>query len=206
MTAAVSTPALARSSQQVTAVLGVAVGAVGAAVLGAHAGDVSLPEVGSTTAELNLAAAHSTRPGDAAVAPVAPAAQDATSASATVPELTKATQRHQQDQKIEDAIQRFESRIGTTRYEGYCERAVENAFGTQGHYASAIQDWHSQDQHSDWRHAPRGAMVFYNTSSNGHVALSLGDGRVVSSSAHGRVGIVPIDHFQNPLGWAYAPY
>ena len=84
--------------------------------------------------------------------------------------------------------------------------AVENAFGTQGHYGSAIQDWRSQHQHTDFRNAPRGAMVFYNTSSNGHVALSLGDGRVVSSSAHGRVGIVPIDHFQRPLGWAYAPY
>lgn len=188
-----------------TAVLGVAVGAVGAAVLGSHGGAVSLPDIGSTTAELNLAAAHTTRAG-AAVAPVAPGAHDATSASATVPELTKAVQRRQQDQKIENAIQRFESRIGTTSYEGYCERAVENAFGTQYHYASAIQDWRSQDQHSDWQNAPRGAMVFYDTSSNGHVALSLGDGRVVSSSAHGRVGIVPIDHFQHPLGWAYAPY
>jgi cell wall-associated NlpC family hydrolase len=62
------------------------------------------------------------------------------------------------------------------------------------------------DQHSDWRHAPRGAMVFYDTSSNGHVALSLGDGRVVSSSDHGHVGIVPVDRFRQPLGWAYAPY
>ena len=203
MTAAVPTPALTRSPQQMTAVLGVAVGAVGAAVLGTHAGDVSLPDAGSTTAELNLLAGHSVAP---AVTPVAPAASEATSASATVPELTKAAQRHQQDQKIEDAIQRFESRIGTTRYEGYCERAVENAFGTQGHYASAIQDWHSQHQHSDYQNAPRGAMVFYNTSSNGHVALSLGDGRVVSSSDHGHVGIVPIEHYQNPLGWAYAPY
>ncbi|GAA4787739.1 hypothetical protein GCM10023200_22480 [Actinomycetospora chlora] len=203
MTAALPGPAPARSPQQMTAVLGVAVGAVGAAVLGSHAGEVSLPDVGATTAELNLTASHATQAGHAAVAPVA---ADATSASATVPELTKAAQRHAHDAKIEDAISLFESRIGTTRYEGYCERAVENAFGTQGHYGSAIQDWHSQDQHTDFRNAPRGAMVFYNTSSNGHVALSLGDGRVVSSSAHGRVGIVPIDHFQRPLGWAYAPY
>ncbi|GLZ49379.1 hypothetical protein Acsp06_55640 [Actinomycetospora sp. NBRC 106375] len=207
MTAAVSSPGVVRSPQQMTAVLGVAVGAVGAAVVGTHAGGLALPDVGATTAELNLAASSTTHSGTAAVAPVT---SDATTASATVPELTKAAQRQQaaqaHDQKIEGAIDRFESRIGTTRYEGYCERAVENAFGTQGHYGSAIQDWHSQDQHSDWQHAPRGAMVFYNTSSNGHVALSLGDGRVVSSSAHGRVGIVPIDHFQHPLGWAYAPY
>ena len=199
MTAAVPLPAVPRPSPM-TSVLGIAVGAVGAAVLGAHGGHVALPDAGSTTAELRLAAGHTTTPA------VAPVGADATSASATVPELTKAAHRHQHDQKIENAIQRFESRIGTTRYEGYCERAVENAFGTQGHYGSAIQDWRSQDQHSDWRHAPRGAMVFYDTSSNGHVALSLGDGRVVSSSDHGHVGIVPVDHFRRPLGWAYAPY
>ncbi|MEJ2889361.1 hypothetical protein [Actinomycetospora aeridis] len=195
--------ALPRSPQQLTTVLGVAVGAMGAAVLGSHVTDVSLPEVGSTTAELDLAAAHH---GTASVTAVAAVAPDATSAAATVPELTKAAARNAQHQKIEDAIERFESRIGTTRYEGYCERAVENAFGTQHHYASAREDWRSQDQHRDWQHAPRGAMVFYDTSANAHVALSLGDGRVVSSSAHGRVGIVPIDHFQHPLGWAYAPY
>lgn len=192
--------ALPRSPQQISTVLGVAVGAVGAAVLGSHAGDLPLPDVGPATAELNLAAAHSS------TASVAPIAAEATSAAATVPELTKAAGRHAQEQKIENAIDRFESRIGTTRYEGYCERAVENAFGTQHHYASAREDWRSQDQHTDWRHAPRGAMVFYDTSANAHVALSLGDGRVVSSSAHGRVGVVPIDHFRRPLGWAYAPY
>ncbi|MEJ2865782.1 hypothetical protein [Actinomycetospora flava] len=192
--------ALPRSPHQFTTVLGVAVGAVGAAVLGAHTGDLPLPDVGPATAEMDLAAAHTS------TAPVAPVAADVTAASATVPELTKAAGRHAQDQKIENAIDRFESRIGTTRYEGYCERAVENAYGTQHHYASAREDWRSQDQHTDWRHAPRGAMVFYDTSANAHVALSLGDGRVVSSSAHGRVGIVPIDHFQRPLGWAYAPY
>ncbi|GAA4901418.1 NlpC/P60 family protein [Actinomycetospora succinea] len=196
-----------RSPQQMTAVLGIAVGAVGAAVLGSHAGDtgdLALPDTGSTTAELNLASHHTPS------ASVAPVHGEVTSAAATVPELTKAAQRQQaaaaHSRKIEDAIDRFESRIGTTRYEGYCERAVENAFGTQGHYGSARQDWRSQDQHSDWQNAPRGAMVFYNTSANAHVALSLGDGRVVSSSAHGKVGIVPIDHFQHPLGWAYAPY
>ncbi len=139
-------------------------------------------------------------------AAVTPVSAEPTSAAATVPELTKAAGRAHQQQKIESAVDRFESKIGSTQYENWCERAVENAFGTQGHYASAIQDWESQDQHPDWQHAPRGAMVFYDTSSDGHVALSLGDGRVVSSSAHHQVGIVPVGFFQHPLGWAYAPY
>ena len=211
MTVAVLAPALPRgagalAAHPVTAVVGVAAGAVATALAaGGHAELPDLPAPSAVTAELHLAATDtSTSP---AVAPVA--APEATSAAATVPELTgltKAAGRQRHDAQIESAVNRFESFIGTTRYENYCERAVENAFGTQHHYGSAIEDWRSQQQHTDWRDAPRGAMVFYNTSSNGHVALSLGDGRVVSSSAHGQVGIVPIDHFQRPLGWAYAPY
>ncbi|MDL5158824.1 hypothetical protein [Actinomycetospora termitidis] len=204
MTAALSTPL--SGLHPLTAVLGIAAGAVGAAALGsagAHAPDVAASTVTTVAADLHLTAGSSPAVGTPAVAPVD---ADPTSAAAAVPELTKAAGMAAQAQKVDAAIERFESRIGSTAYENWCERAVENAFGTQGHYASAIQDWRSQDQHSDWQHAPRGAMVFYDTSSDGHVALSLGDGRVVSSSAHHRVGIVPVGYFQHPLGWAYAPY
>ncbi|WP_433803243.1 hypothetical protein [Actinomycetospora sp. CA-084318] len=208
MTAALGAPSL--GVHPVTAVLGIAAGAVGAAALGGvgtHA--VSAPSVASVAtvaADLHLTAGSTPAPATGGSAAVAPVTADPTSAAATVPELTKAAGLQAQAQKVDAAIARFESKIGSTNYENWCERAVENAFGTQGHYASAIQDWESQQQHSDWRHAPRGAMVFYDTSSDGHVALSLGDGRVVSSSAHHQVGIVPVDYFQRPLGWAYAPY
>jgi hypothetical protein len=204
MTAALGAPTL--GVHPLTAVLGLAAGAVGAAALGgvaAHAPALSAPSITTVAADLHLTAGSRPAAATAAVAPVEAAP---TSAAATVPELTKAAGLQQQARKVDDAITRFESHIGSTNYENWCERAVENAFGTQGHYASAIQDWESQEQHSDWRHAPRGAMVFYDTSSDGHVALSLGDGRVVSSSAHHQVGIVPVDYFQRPLGWAYAPY
>jgi hypothetical protein len=194
----------------VTTVLGLAAGAVGAAVVGAHAaqGDLpDLPSASTVTADLHLTAGASPASAASSVkAAMTPVSAEPTSAAGTVPELTKAAGRAHQQQKIESAVDRFESKIGSTQYENWCERAVENAFGTQGHYASAIQDWESQDQHTDWQHAPRGAMVFYDTSSDGHVALSLGDGRVVSSSAHHQVGIVPVGFFQHPLGWAYAPY
>ena len=200
MTAAVPSSSFPGAAHPVTVVLGLAAGALGAAVAGSHAAPVSIPTI---TADLHLAAGSTPTAAGAAAVPVA---VEATSAAATVPELTKAAGMAERSAKVDAAIERFESRIGSTTYENWCERAVENAFGTQGHYASAIQDWESQDQHADWRHAPRGAMVFYDTSSDGHVALSLGDGRVVSSSAHHRVGIVPVDYFRRPLGWAYAPY
>jgi hypothetical protein len=198
------------AANPVTTVLGLAAGAVGAAVVGAQASQGSLPDLPSAatvTAELHLTAGASpASASSSARTAMTPVSAEPTSAAATVPELTKAAGMAHQTQKVDAAIDRFESKIGSTQYENYCERAVENAYGTQHHYASAIEDWHSQQQHSDWQHAPKGAMVFYDTSSDGHVALSLGDGRVVSSSAHHQVGIVPVGYFQHPLGWAYAPY
>jgi hypothetical protein len=196
------------AANPVTTVLGLAAGAVGAALVGSQAaqGDLpDLPSAAAVTADLHLTAGASPA-ASSAKSVVTPVSAEPTSAAATVPELTKAAGMAHQQQKIDAAIDRFESKIGSTQYENWCERAVENAFGTQGHYASAIEDWQSQQQHRDWQDAPRGAMVFYDTSSDGHVALSLGDGRVVSSSAHHQVGIVPVGYFQHPLGWAYAPY
>lgn len=108
--------------------------------------------------------------------------------------------------KAESAISWFNQRTGSTAYEHQCERAVENAFGTSGRYPNAISNWNARAKHYPYSAAPRGALVFYNTSGNGHVAVSLGDGRVISTSAGGRIGIVPISYFQNPLGWADAPW
>ena len=106
----------------------------------------------------------------------------------------------------ERAIQWFYNNNGRTDYEGLCEKAVENAFGTSGRYATARANWNARSQQQPYTSAPRGSLVFYNTSSAGHVAISLGNGKVYSTSAGGRIGIVSISYFQNPLGWAYAPW
>ena len=106
----------------------------------------------------------------------------------------------------ERAIQWFYNNTGRTNYEGRCELAVENAFGTSGRYATARANWNDRSQQQQYTDAPRGTLVFYNTSSAGHVAISLGNGRIYSSSAGGRIGIEPISYFPNPLGWAYAPW
>ena len=107
---------------------------------------------------------------------------------------------------IERAIQWFYDHRGATNYEGRCESAVENAFGTSGRYATAIANWNARAKQYPYTAAPRGALVFYNTSAAGHVAVSLGNGTVISTSAGGRIGIVGIGYFQRPLGWAYAPW
>ncbi len=41
---------------------------------------------------------------------------------------------------------------------------------------------------------------------DGHVAISLGNGFVISTSAGARIGVSRIDAFQNPLGWAEEPW
>ena len=56
---------------------------------------------------------------------------------------------------------------------------------------------------------PRGALVFYKPDifgTDGHVAISLGDGYVIATSVDHRIGIAPIDSFQHPLGWAREPW
>ena len=74
-------------------------------------------------------------------------------------------------------------------------------------YANERANWEARpDGRADWQNAPRGALVFYNTSADGHVAISLGDGNVVSTVANHRIGVVPIGYFQNPLGWARSPW
>jgi ribosomal protein L24E len=109
--------------------------------------------------------------------------------------------------KVEAAIAWYTSRLGQATYTGQCELAVENAYGTDSAYANAFSDWNAQPvRHPDWQNAPRGALVFYDTSADGHVAISLGDGRVVSTSVNGRIGIVATGYFQNPLGWAVSPF
>lgn len=110
--------------------------------------------------------------------------------------------------RAERAIAWFRAHIGETAWEGYCERAVENSFGTEHRYADARSNWESGRgrRHGDWRRAPRGALVFWSTSEHAHVAISLGDGTVLTTSAGGRIGRVRIGFFPRVLGWKRADW
>jgi cell wall-associated NlpC family hydrolase len=106
----------------------------------------------------------------------------------------------------EAAITWFYNHQGATNYEGLCELAIENAFGTSGRYPTAVANWNARDHNFPYTGAPRGTLVFYNTSPSGHVALSIGNGYVISSSAGGHIGVEPVSYFQNPLGWGHSPW
>jgi hypothetical protein len=105
-------------------------------------------------------------------------------------------------QTVEGAIGWFRAREGSTEQDGYCERAVRLAWNRATHHASAIDHWNSGDgaRHTSGN-PPRGAFVFWNISSFGHVGLSDGNGGVWATSVNGRIGHVNRGYFANYLGW-----
>lgn len=106
----------------------------------------------------------------------------------------------------------------TTYAVGMCDRFVAEiyGFGSSG-YATAVQNWQGTPsglRHpGDWN-APAGALMYWSGGSTGagHVALSLGNGSIITTDATGpgTVGTVsarvPTDRWGHPyLGWAF-PY
>lgn len=113
------------------------------------------------------------------------------------------------DGTINGAIQWMKNHVGNSGWEGYCEMAVENAYGTTGVWASAIAHWYGainagKAHPGDWG-APRGAFVYWNTSQYGHVGISDGNGGFYSSSVGGAIGHRGNkSYFVNYLGWSKA--
>jgi hypothetical protein len=113
------------------------------------------------------------------------------------------------DGTIEGAIQWMDGHSGDSGWEGLCEMAVENAYGTTGVWPSAIAHWqgaidNGKAHPGDWD-APRGAFVYWNTSEFGHVGISDGNGGFYSSSVGGAIGHNgDKSYFVNYLGWSDA--
>jgi hypothetical protein len=113
------------------------------------------------------------------------------------------------DGTVNGAIQWMQNHAGSSGWEGLCEKAVENAYGTTGVWASAIAHWHGAvnagKAHPGNSNAPRGAFVYWNTSQFGHVGISDGNGGFYSSSVGGAIGHAGNkNYFVNYLGWSNA--
>ena len=109
--------------------------------------------------------------------------------------------------RADNAIAWFAARNGSTAYQGYCEKAVENAYGRTGVYASAKANWNDAVRrgaaHRGDLNPPKGALVFWNISAYGHVGLATGDGNFWATSVNGRIGKARLPYFANYLGWAH---
>ena len=102
------------------------------------------------------------------------------------------------------AVQWMKNHVGSTGWEHYCEKAVENAYGTTGVWASAIAHWNGATHHSGTK-PPAGSFVYWNISSYGHVGIADGNGGFYSTSIGGKIGHASsVSHFSHYLGWTAA--
>jgi hypothetical protein len=97
---------------------------------------------------------------------------------------------------------------------GYCDEFVAKAWGLGASgYRNAISHWQAipgKYKHPGDKNPPKGALVFWSTPTDGHVALGMGGGSVASTDIHGRgtvatVSIAAVDRWLtkgNYLGWA----
>ena len=98
--------------------------------------------------------------------------------------------------------------------QGACERYMNLAYGLGGGYPTALAHWNAAGPRSGgYSTPPRGALVFWRTSNPaGHVALSLGNGIVVSTDYNAQTHrwqagmlsagpITDLDRWGPRLGW-----
>ncbi|TCO53769.1 CHAP domain-containing protein [Actinocrispum wychmicini] len=104
------------------------------------------------------------------------------------------------------AVQWYQSHMGSTGWQGYCEKAVENAYGTTGVWASANAHWFgASPKHTDGSRPPLGSFVYWNISAYGHVGIADGSGGIYATSIGGRIGHASsVNYFNNYRGWTPA--
>jgi len=82
---------------------------------------------------------------------------------------------------------------------GMCQQQTRMWSGISARYPDAATAWrNTNDRHPGNRNPPRGAHVFWTggSSGHGHVAMSLGGGKVRSTDAGGRGRVATVE-----LGW-----
>jgi hypothetical protein len=105
------------------------------------------------------------------------------------------------------AVQWYQAHNGDTSYQGLCEKAAENAYGTTGVWASAIAHWrgavNAGKAHQGDMNPPLGAFVYWNISQYGHVGIADGNGGFYASSVNGAIGHGDsLNYFSAYLGWS----
>lgn len=111
------------------------------------------------------------------------------------------------DGTAKGAVAWYKGNLGSSAYQGMCEKAAENAYGTTGVWASAIAHWEGSKRagkaHAGDKKPPLGAFVYWNISNYGHVGIADGNGGIYASSMNGAIGHADsVDYFANYLGWS----
>jgi len=92
---------------------------------------------------------------------------------------------------------------------GYCLQWCREKAGIDPLYGDAATAWaHTHDRHPGALDPPRGALAYWTGGSHGygHIAVSVGNGRIRSTDAGGagRVATVPLAWVRNTWGLPYA--
>lgn len=134
---------------------------------------------------------------------VAPA--NAAPAQQTVAHQATVTQQVAARRTAAQAVAWYRNRQGSTAYEHYCERAARLSWARRTHHSSAIAHWRSSDGARHYKGTPpKGAFVFWNISSYGHVGVADGRGGFWSTSIQGHIGHrASVHYFSHYLGWKY---
>lgn len=117
--------------------------------------------------------------------------------------------------KASKAVAWGNSMMGSTAYNGWCERFVENAYGTSGKYASALAAFNALKAAGTMKYTttniPAGSLVFSRNDWDGgygHVMIARGDGTFINPASTVRVSNNPAGGTTNQyrfLGWSPAP-
>lgn len=112
-----------------------------------------------------------------------------------------------QPTREDNAVNWARSQLGSTAWNGLCDRFVANAYGkARSGYATAAAHYRDLQQrglvHSD-SNIPYGALAFSaGNSAAGHVMLSLGGGRFITTAE--RVKEVSLSYGGTYWGWSWA--
>lgn len=96
-------------------------------------------------------------------------------------------------------------------YNGLCLQFVRNCYDIDAHYPDATSAWanaNGRHKTSNANSIPAGVPVWFNTGKHGHIVISLGGGKCISTDIkrHGKADVVNISTITNAwgplLGWA----
>ncbi len=109
----------------------------------------------------------------------------------------------------EQAVAWALSQVGVVRDAGFCLRFVDLAYGRSSGPGSAYLVWTGSPAalHHTSGMPPRGALVVWSSAigrGHGHIAISLGDGRMVSTTS-AAVSILPIQGFSDSAYYGWMP-
>lgn len=108
-----------------------------------------------------------------------------------------------------EAVSAARQSIGSRVEVGLCSHTVGAWYGWGGSGAHAWNLWLSiapERKHAGDRNPPAGALVFYAGGKYGHVALALGDGRIVTTDlpTSGRIGVTELNAPEHAWRYTYA--